>query len=163
VVAHSDIHRFWGNFRLAGLPSTIVERDAKNNQTSIGIGSCVVVSDHHWKGLSDGVACQFSDLSFVAPDRLVQARTSPPSGRPQLIPPADQLLPRIVHRLGACLGPIKKKGCDSSNDSVPAFTARCTRSLGSEQSTSPTLIFPRLSFSSIAELNCRQVEALIQV
>jgi hypothetical protein len=34
---------------------------------------------------------------------------------------ADRLMP---HGLRDCLGPIKKKGCDPSNDSFPTFTAR---------------------------------------
>jgi hypothetical protein len=71
--------------------------------------------------------------------------------------PAEKLLLRIVHWLRDCLGPVKKKGCDSFKRFLPDVY----RTVNSIARFRPIYFantdFPRLSFSSIAELNFEQV------
>ena len=71
--------------------------------------------------------------------------------------PADQLLLGIVHRLRDCLGPIKKKGCDSFKRFFPDVYRTVNAIARFRPIYFANTDFPRMSFSSIAELNFEQV------
>jgi hypothetical protein len=68
-------------------------------------------------------------------------------------PGPDQLLIRIVHRLRDCLRPIKKKGCDSFKQFLPDVYRTVNAIARFRPIYFANTDSPRLSFSSIAELN----------